>query len=376
LTRDADQADEVAVAVTGEMARCEIGLRPPVVGAPGPLNQVRVICKPEKDLKPQELTADMTPIEFAYWVDAFESYHADIHMEVATIAVQQAFFQACVHLILYNQIKSNIVSGITTVLGPGNTVMGLMRDEFLLEHSLFARGLAFFRFKQAKGQSMSDAVNDLQRLSDQSDLDGLSPEDLYVMRYLTITDDLELLDKLLEVEDPTPRLLKDATRHYENAGRTKKTLAGSAAMAAYTEPGAEANAVGRGRGRGRGRGSEHSAREKAPWVRDPNLPYTQEQCKKILSWYHVRELCSKCGTKKKKGEKHVCRAGNSTCKKCKHVGHFDPHCFGNWKPLSESRQVTDEADFTSLQVDESEYQYSDSESDTTEFMSVASRSRN
>jgi hypothetical protein len=153
LTRDADRADEVSGAVTREMARCEIGLRPPVVGAPGPVGQVqRVICKPEKDLKPQELTADMTPVEFAYWVDAFEAYHAGSHMEVATIAVQQAFFKVCVHSILYNRIKSNIVSGVTPVLGPGDSVMELMRDEFLLEHLLFSRRLAFLRFKQGKGQ--------------------------------------------------------------------------------------------------------------------------------------------------------------------------------------------------------------------------------
>jgi hypothetical protein len=190
------------VAVTRVMARCEIGLRPPVLGAPDPVSQVRVICKPEKDLKPQELTADMTPVEFVYWVDAFEAYHAGSHMVVAKIAVQQAFFKACVHSILYNRIKSNIVSGVTPVLGPGNSVLELMTDEFLLEHSLFARRLAFFRFKQEKGQSMSDAVNDLQRLGDQSDLAGLGPEDLYVMRYLTITDDPELLDKLLEIEVP------------------------------------------------------------------------------------------------------------------------------------------------------------------------------
>jgi hypothetical protein len=277
--------------------------------------------------------------------------------------------------------KVDIVSGVTPVLGPGNSVMELMRDEFLLEHSLFSRRLAFFCFKQGKGQSMSDAVNNFQRLGDQSNLAGLGPEDLYVMRYLTITDDPELLDKLLEIEAPLQQLLKDATRRYENAERTKKTLPGSAAMAAYTEPGADANAVGQGRGRGRGRGSEPGAREKAPWVRDPNLPYTQEQCNKILSWYNVSDLCSKCGTKKKKGKKHVCCASNSTCKKCKRTGHFDPHCFGNWKPPPESRQVTGEADYTSLQVDESEYeseyqQYSDSVSDTTSYMTAASRSRN
>jgi hypothetical protein len=93
----------VAVQVTREIARCEIGLRPPAppVAALGPnVGQVRVICKPEKDLKPQELTAEMTPVEFAYWVDAFEAYHSGSHMEMATIAVQQDFFKACVHSIL------------------------------------------------------------------------------------------------------------------------------------------------------------------------------------------------------------------------------------------------------------------------------------
>jgi hypothetical protein len=56
--------------------------------------------------------------------------------------------------------------------------MELMRDEFLLEHSLFSRRLALFHFKHGKGQSMSNAVKDLQRLGDQSDLAGLGPEGL------------------------------------------------------------------------------------------------------------------------------------------------------------------------------------------------------
>jgi hypothetical protein len=205
LDRDAKQGNLVVVRVTRELVRCEIGLMPPAppVAGPGPnVGQVRVVCKPEKDLKPQELTADMTPVEFAYWVDAFGAYHSGSHMEMATIAVQQAFFKACVHSILYNRIKSYIISGVTPVIGPGDTIMGLMRDEFLLEHSLFARRLAYFRFKQAKGQAMSDAVNELQRLGDQSCLAGLTPDDLCVMRYLTITDDPELLDKLLEIDVP------------------------------------------------------------------------------------------------------------------------------------------------------------------------------
>jgi hypothetical protein len=94
--------------------------------------------------------------------------------------------------------------------------MELMREKFVLEHLLFSRRLAFFHFKQGKGQSMSDAVNDLQRLGDQSDLGGLHLADLCVMQYLTITDNPDLLDKLPEIEVPTQQLLKDATWRYEN----------------------------------------------------------------------------------------------------------------------------------------------------------------
>jgi hypothetical protein len=141
-------------------------------------------------------------------------------------------------------------------------------------------------------------------------------------------------------------------------------------MVAYTEPGVGANAVGRGRGRGRSTYTGASGpKVREPMVRNPNLPYSEEQCKKILSWYNTRELCSKCGNNKKKG---------STCKKCKRTGHFDPHCFGNWKPPSEARQVTGQgfgdADYASLQVEmPSEYQYSDSESDATSYATAMSR---
>jgi hypothetical protein len=90
---------------------------------------------------------------------------------------------------------------------------------------------------------MSDNMNELQRLGDQSDLGGLNPIDLYVMRYLTITDNPALLEKLREVQVPTQQLLKDVERRFETAARTSL-----ATMAAFTEQGA--NAVGWGRGRG------------------------------------------------------------------------------------------------------------------------------
>jgi hypothetical protein len=82
------------------------------------------------------------------------------------------------------------------------------------------------------------------------------------------------LDKLLEVEAPTQQTLKDATRSFETAKRTKMTLSGYAAMAACTKPGVGANAV--GRGRGRGHCTDTGAKVREPLVRNLNLPYTKE----------------------------------------------------------------------------------------------------
>jgi hypothetical protein len=64
---------------------------------------------------------------------------------------------------------------------------------------------------------MSDAMTELQCLGNQSTLGALNPIDLYVMRYLTMTDNLALLQKLLEVEFPTQQLLKDVVRLFETA---------------------------------------------------------------------------------------------------------------------------------------------------------------
>jgi hypothetical protein len=355
------------------MAQYEIGLRPPAAVAQGPGGfgpAHRIICKPEKDLKPLELTADMSPVRVCLLGQCVQSISCRQPHGGGTLCSAAGVFKVCVHPVLYSCIKSNIVSGVTHVLGPGNTVMELMRDEFLLEHSLFSLRLDFFRFKQGKRQSMSDAMNDLQCLGDQSDLGGLHPID-----YLTITDDPALLDKLLEAQAPTQQMLKDAKRRFETAERTKKTLSGPAAMAAFTEPGVGANANAVGRGGGRGHGTNTGAKVREPWV-CPNLPYTEEQCKKIRAWYNTRELCSKCGKNKKKGKKHACPAGGSTCKKCKRTGHYDPHCFANWKPPKETRNVYGQcfgdADYTSLQV-EMPSEFSDSESDALSYATAMSR---
>jgi beta-lactamase class D len=61
------------------------------------------------------------------------------------------------------------------------------------------------------------------------------------MRYLTMTEDSKLLEKMLQKELPTQQQLIDIVRRFENASRTQKTL--STATASAVEAEAEANYV-------------------------------------------------------------------------------------------------------------------------------------
>jgi hypothetical protein len=201
---------------------------------------------------------------------------------------------------------------------------------------------------------MSDAMAELRKLGDQATLCALDATDLYIMRYLTMTDDQKLLEKMLKKELPTQQNLIDIVRRFENASRTRKTLS---TASANTVEDAESNFVGKGQGRGRGRRDQYQGKAgKKEWKR-PDLPYTEEQAQIILAWYRTRFLCCKCGGKRNPKEIHCCPAQKVTCNKCKWTSHYEAHCFAkrkapSEKAVSQSVQQNDCGD------------YSDAESDT------------
>jgi hypothetical protein len=260
LDRVNDNANEVLDHVFKQLARYEKALRPMphVVGAAGGAPRA-LICKPDLALKPEELTSDMSPVVFACWLDSFEAYYDASNMQVKDIAVQQAYFKACIHPSLHGRIESQIVKGQTPILGRIGAC-SILKTEFLVEHPLFSRRLYLFCFKQGYGQSMSDAMAELQKLGDQATLGALDATDLYIMRYLTITDDPKLLEKMLEKELPTQQNLINIVKPFENASRTRKPLSTASANTTNVED-AESNYVGKGRGRGRGRRDQDQGKE-------------------------------------------------------------------------------------------------------------------
>jgi ribosomal protein S27E len=356
LDRVNDNANAALDHVFKQLARYEKALRrmPPVAGAAGGAPRA-LICKPDLALKLEELTSDMSPVVFACWLDAFVAYYDASNMQVKELAVQQAYFKACFHPSLYGRIEAFIMKGQTPILGR-NGACSILKNEFLAEHPLFSRRLDFFRFKQGYGQSMSDAMAELQKLGDQATLGALDATDLYIMRYLTMTDDPKLLEKMLEKELPTQQNLIDIVRRFENASRTHKNLSTASANAVEE---AEANFVGKGRGRGRGRQDQDQGKAgKKEWKR-PDLPYTEEQAQIILAWYRTQFLCCKCGGKRNPKEIHSCPAQKVMCNKCKRTSHYEAHCFAKWKAPNEKAvsqsvlQTADSGDYLDAESDTS-----------------------
>jgi hypothetical protein len=217
-----DNSNDALDHVFKQLARYAKAIRPMphVVGAAGGAPRA-LICKPDLALKLEELTSDMSPVVFACWLDSFKAYYDASNMQVKDIAVQQAYFKACIHPSLYGRIESLIIKGQNPIIGRIGAC-SILKNEFLVEHPLFSRRLDFFCFKQGYVQSMSDAMAELRKLGDQATLGALNATDLYIMRYLTMTDDLKLLEKMLEKELHDPTKSDRYCRWFENLSRTSK----------------------------------------------------------------------------------------------------------------------------------------------------------
>jgi hypothetical protein len=286
LDRVNDNANEALDHVFKQLARYEKALRlmPHVVGAAGGAPRA-FICKPDLVLKSEELMSDMSPVVFACWLDSFEADYDASNMQVKDIAVQQAYFKACIHPSLYGRIESLIVKGQTPILGRIGAC-SILKNEFLVKHPLF---FAYTRFLllQARIWPVNErCYGRATKLGDQATLGALDATDLYIMRYLTMTDDPKLLEKMLEKELPTQQNLINIVRRFENASRTRKTLSTASANTTNVEDD-ESNYVEKDQGKA----------GKKEWKR-PDLPYTEEQAQIILAWYRTRFLCCKCGGKR------------------------------------------------------------------------------
>ena len=154
-------------------------------------------------LTPKVLQREATPVELTQWIARLEDYFHSTRLEKADLREQQAHFKSLIDPYLQSRLSPSIKDG-TSVLDDNSATnidkdgkriekscLDLLRDQFLVEHPLFSRRLAYFRYNQSSGQAFTAWAEKLDQLGDEADLANIKDDVIKTMRYFTgVTDPL------------------------------------------------------------------------------------------------------------------------------------------------------------------------------------------
>ena len=300
------------------VARMEAELRP---RTPPPLVQAVAAgvaqprYKPNEALKPKQLMRESTPVELRVWVTKFRAFFIASRLENAPIEEQHAYFRACLEDQLEQRISDQIVVDMPVLDDPNEpTCLDVLQAEFQLVHPLFARRLDYYRSKQARGQLCSDWTKSVVRLADEANLVAMTQDEACVMRYLSGIVDEKLLERLLQVDEPTKAKLDKAIQLYETGKVYMKTMA--------EPPVASAAAV--SRPQQPPQPPQQPQQPRAGPARDSQVRRSSGFLGPQIDAYKAQGRCFKCG--EKSDGRHDCRAAEHVCSHCSKKGHFEKVC--------------------------------------------------
>ena len=296
---------------------------PPPASATTTAGHINEVRKPNNALKPQKLTRDNTPVEFSVWISAYYAYYTTSHMHLCSIVEQHAYFKACLEPSLIARIQHYLTS--TTPVFPkayrGNgpilpsadrivSAMEILQKEFLFQYPVFTRRLDFFKSSQQGNQVASDWISELRRQGDECNLNSMTQDDIYVMRYLTGIKQQKLCDELLKIKDPTVRKLDQRIQEWEISQRCLKGINTSNFSNKATSNSAYVK-----RHHDWLQARINTAKKANSATSKPHTSYQTKQNKPFI--------CFRCGDKNKS---HTCKAVNAICKHCGKKGHYAGVC--------------------------------------------------
>ena len=260
--------------------------------------------KANEALKPKVLSREMSPVEFASWLQRFSAYYSSSNMNNCSLPEQQAYFRACIDSYLESRIQSKI-SSVTPILPtPGSiSCFDLLNEQFLITHPVFDRRLDWFDAKQGINQKFTDFAQKLMRMGDECELAQMDINDLYVMRFLTSCSNIKLRERFLKETNPSQDKILQIAQNYEVSERFIKAINRSNHVSAHR--------VSHG-------GANSSAKSK-----DNRSSFRQ----KLAAF---KDCCLRCG-KKGDPENHTCLALKQTCYNCGKRGHLSPVCLAKSK---------------------------------------------
>jgi len=285
--------------------------------------------RPIEGLKPQKLSHDASTGDFTLWKRQFRAYYTTSNMQATNIANQQAYFLNCVDLELA-KLVSRDTAAMDPVFGPAPSLHSKLEAFFLRKHPPLLRRQSFFQMRQQAGQGARDYLEALRSAADEADLAAMRMEDALCVQLVSGLNDMKLVEKLTEIEQPTLQrfiTLVDAHMH----AQASSTAVGAAAQ------------TGRGN-RNRGNSTQQQPQQGGSRQRGQQ-PVNEDEKKRRQA---LQGKCYRCGSADHQGRdcKHQ---RDVTCNKCRKPGHVSPAC---WQTLQQrqARQVTAEDPYAGMPV--------------------------
>ena len=145
--------------------------RNPVLAAAGPARDQENTSdmKLVTELKPGVLSQDATTGELRIWVKKFKAYYNASNMQVAQIAVQQAYLRNCLDNALALQLDST-VQQTTPIIAGGVTCISALTAIFKEKYPPLLRRKQFFHMTQQQGQDERTFLKSLKAAACKADV--------------------------------------------------------------------------------------------------------------------------------------------------------------------------------------------------------------
>ena len=297
----------------------------------------------DKLVKPKVLQATSTPAELVDWEGDLRAYAEMSRLCKAPIASQHRVIRSFLDGTLKARTKYRVLN-TTLLFGPNEedmttgcaegSFLQIIRDEFLQMHPLMGRRLKFFRASsdQQPNQGWLQYYTKLYETYQNADMEGLTMEDIFVMRVLAGTLDQKILERLQKVQDKTRENIVAEAAMYEEELKSRQD------MASY---------------RGTPQSNNISASKQQQQQQQQQRGNGDNFIKKHLEKLKVAKKCTRCAEAWAEGHNQVCRGRSGVCSFCssknmgdRAKGHLVAACAkkANAARVQRAEVVNDDAD--------------------------------
>jgi hypothetical protein len=176
-------------------------------------------------LKPDKLNSDSDLSEYRSWKQNFDLFYSSNSMDKLPVIEQHGYVRSCIDLKLQQIMSTRIdMDDPIAIYGPEG-YLSQLKGIFLQNTPLLTRRYGFSRCDQQVGEKFSDWYLRLQLLGREAELNKLTEDDSYVLRFIIGTCDTKLREEFLRQDNPDRQKLLQIANAWESASVAETSLA-------------------------------------------------------------------------------------------------------------------------------------------------------